>query len=205
MIYPLLVGRESSLKAIEEAMILDKLIFLSAQKNVSQEEPEETDLYRIGVVARILQILKLPNGLMKVLVEGIVRGRIKRFLSVVDHIQARIEIIDEQQAYTPSIKAKIRRVGGMFKKYVRLNRNIPDEILLSIENVDHPQRFGDFLAAHIQSSVETKQRPSMAIWEVECLSLFPSRQDIERLIITKDVVLKKAEPIYTYKVVEKSA
>lgn len=95
MIYPLLVGRESSLKAIEQAMILDKLIFLSAQKNVSQEEPEENDLYRIGVVARILQVLKLPNGLMKVLVEGIVRGRIKRFLSVVDHIQARIEVIDE--------------------------------------------------------------------------------------------------------------
>lgn len=158
MIYPLLVGRESSLKAIEEAMMLDKLIFLSAQKNVSQEEPEEKDLYRIGVVARILQVLKLPNGLMKVLVEGIVRGRIKRFLSVVDHLQARIEVIDEQQEYTPAIKAKVRRVGGMFKRYVRLNRNIPDEILLSIENVDHPQRFSDFVAAHIQSSVETKQR-----------------------------------------------
>ncbi|MCG8608779.1 endopeptidase La [bacterium] len=158
MIYPLLVGRESSLKAIEESMILDKLIFLSAQKNVAQEEPSESDLYRIGVVARILQVLKLPNGLMKVLVEGIVRGRLKRFLSVVDHLQARIEVLEEQQTYSAPIKAKVRRVGNLFKRYVRLNRNIPDEILLSIENVDQPQRFADFVAAHLQSSVETKQR-----------------------------------------------
>ena len=185
MIYPLLVGRESSLKAIEEAMILDKLIFLSAQKNVSQEEPEENDLYRIGVVARILQVLKLPNGLMKVLVEGIVRGRIKRFLSVVDHIQARIEVIDEQREYTPAIKAKIRRVGGMFKRYVRLNRNIPDEILLSIENVDHPQRFSDFVAAHIQSSVETKQRilenKSLGSQLLELLRILESEMEILEL------------------------
>src|SRR3972149_2068269 len=82
MIYPLLVGRESSLKAIEESMLLDKLIFLVAQKNITMEEPDSHDLYKVGVVARILQVLKLPNGLMKVLVEGIVRGKIKQYLSV---------------------------------------------------------------------------------------------------------------------------
>ena len=158
MIYPLLIGRELSLKAIEEAMILDKLIFLSAQKNVSLEDPGKEDLYKTGVVARILQVLKLPNGIMRVLVEGIVRAKIRRFLSVEDHFQARIEVLDEGEESSPKIKAKIRRVGILFKEYVRLNRHVPDEILLSIENVDHPQRFADFIAAHLQSSVETKQK-----------------------------------------------
>ncbi|NIR51677.1 endopeptidase La [candidate division KSB1 bacterium] len=158
MIYPLLVGRESSLKAIEESMMLDKLIFLAAQKNIMVEEPLKEELYKFGVVARILQVLKLPNGLMKVLVEGVVRAKIKRFLAVEDHVQARIEVFDEIEPLTPQIKAKVRRVGSLFKKYVRLNQNIPDEVLLSIENVDQPQRFADFVAAHVQSGVKTKQQ-----------------------------------------------
>jgi ATP-dependent Lon protease len=189
MIYPLLVGRESSLKAIEESMILDKLIFLSAQKNVAKEEPSESDLYRVGVVARILQVLKLPNGLMKVLVEGIVRGRIKRFLSVVDHLQARIDVLDDEQSYSAPIKAKVRRVGNLFKRYVRLNRNIPDEILLSIENVDQPQRFADFVAAHIQSSVETKQRilESKSLENQLLLMLKLLESEMEILELEKDL------------------
>ncbi|MFQ5602621.1 MAG: endopeptidase La [bacterium] len=158
MIYPLLIGRESSLNAIEESMILDKLIFLAAQKNISLEHPEKEDLYKVGVVARILQVLKLPNGLMKVLVEGLIKGKIKRFLSVDDHFQARIEIFEQPEISTPEVKAKMRRVASLFKKYVRLNRNIPDEILLSVEHVEQPPRFADFVAAHLQSSVETKQK-----------------------------------------------
>ena len=158
MIYPLLVGRESSLKAVEEAMMLDRLVFLTAQKNVSVESPRPKDLYRIGVVARILQVLKLPNGLMKVLVEGVVRGRIRRFLNVDEYMQALVEVFDEDDQFTPQVKAQIRRVGTLFKKYVRLNQNVPDEILLSIENVEQPQRFADFVAAHLQSGVKTKQK-----------------------------------------------
>ncbi len=158
MVYPLLVGRAASLKAVEESMLLDKLIFLVSQKNMSAEDPDVKDLNRIGVVARVLQVLKLPNGLMKVLVEGVVRGRIKRFLSVEDHMQAQIDVLAESEKATPEIKAKVRRVNGLFKEYVKLHRNLPDEIMLTVEKAAPPQRFADFIASHLQTEIATKQK-----------------------------------------------
>lgn len=159
MLFPLLIGRESSLKAIEESMLFDKIIFLTAQKDSTKEEPSKEDLYRVGVVARVIQALKLPNGLIKVLVEGLVRARIRRFMSIDDHLQARIEVIEESDEVTTRIQAKVRRLESLFRDYVRLNRHLPDEILLSVENnIEHPQRFADFVAAHIQKSLKTKQR-----------------------------------------------
>ncbi len=158
MIYPLLIGRESSLKSIEEAMLLDKFVLLVAQKNMSVEIPTGKDLFRVGVVTRILQVLKLPNGLMKVLVEGVVRGRIKRFLAVKDSFQATIEVIDREKKMTPRIQAKMRRVTDLFKEYIRLNRNVPDEIILTVEKVDQPKRFADLIASHLQADLKTKQR-----------------------------------------------
>jgi ATP-dependent Lon protease len=159
MIFPLLIGRESSLKAIEESLIFDKLVFLTAQKDSSKEEPDSKDLYKVGVVAQIIQALKLPNGLIKILVEGLVRGKITRFLSIEDHLQARIKVVEDSVESTPKIKAKVRRMGSLFKEYVRLNRNIPEEVALSIEtNLEEPQRFVDFVAAHVQTGVKTKQK-----------------------------------------------
>ncbi len=184
MIYPLLIGREASLKAIEESMMLDKLVFLAAQKNISVENPKKEDLFKVGVVARILQVLKLPNGLMKVLVEGIVRGKIKRFLAVEDHFQARIEVFEDTIKFTTQTKAKMRRVRSLFKKYVRLNRNVPDEILLSIENIDEPQRFGDFVAAHLQSSVEIKQQI------LECTSIELEFMELMKFLESETEILE---------------
>ncbi|MFQ5638941.1 MAG: endopeptidase La [bacterium] len=184
MIYPLLIGRESSLKAIEESMILDKLVFLAAQKNLSTDNPGKEDLYKVGVVARILQVLKLPNGLMKVLVEGVVRGRIRRYLAIDEHLQARIDIFEEGEEFTPQIRALLRRVGTLFKKYVRLNQNVPDEILLSIDNVEHPQRFADFVAAHLQSGVKTKQRI------LECTTVGKGLADLIELLESETEVLE---------------
>ncbi len=158
MIYPLLIGRAASLKAIEESMLLDKMVFLTAQKNVTIEDPASRDLYRVGVVARVLQVLKLPNGLMKVLIEGLVRGRIKRFLSVEDHFQAQIDVLAETERSTPVIKAKVRRVSGLFKRYVQLHRNLPDEVMLTIDRIQEPQRFTDMICSHLQSDVTTKQK-----------------------------------------------
>ncbi len=158
MIYPLLVGRESSIRTIEEAMMLGRLIFLAAQKDMAVDNPSRDDLYKVGVVARILQVLKLPNGLMKVLVEGVVRARISRYLAAEGHLQARVEVIGDDDAFTPKVKAKMRRVIDLFKNYVRLNRNIPDEILLSLDSFEHPQRFADFVAAHMQCSLKVKQK-----------------------------------------------
>ena len=158
MIYPLLVGRESSMKALQEALMNDKLILLVAQKDVLNENPKSKDLYRVGVVARILQILRLPNGLVKVLVEGIVRAHLVRYFGTSDVPRARIEIIPETSQLTSEIKAGLRHVVSLFKEYVLLNRELPDELLLSVEHIENPQRLTDFVAAHVTKHLREKQR-----------------------------------------------
>jgi ATP-dependent Lon protease len=158
MTFPLLVGREASLRAVQEAMMLDRVIFLTAQKDVSKEDPAKDDLYRVGVIARILQVLKLPNGLMKVLVEGLIRARINRFLPITDHFEVRVDILREEEGLTPEIQALMRRATALFKDYVHINRNIPDEVLLVLENVEDPHRLVDFVAAYLQREIKTKQK-----------------------------------------------
>jgi ATP-dependent Lon protease len=158
MIFPLLVGRDASLRAIQEAMMLDKLIFLTAQRDAAKDEPGRDDLFRLGVVARILQILKLPNGLMKVLVEGVVRAKISRFLPITDHLEARIEVVPEEGEQGPEILALMRRLGSLFRDYVHLHRSIPDEVLLALENLEQPQRLADFISAHLLREVKIKQK-----------------------------------------------
>ncbi|RKY79304.1 endopeptidase La [candidate division KSB1 bacterium] len=158
MIYPLLVGREPSMKALQEALMNDKLILLVAQKDVLNESPGPKDLYRVGVVARILQILRLPNGLVKVLVEGLVRVRVVRYSTTSDFLCARVEVIPETFRLTPEIQAGVRHVVSLFKEYVLLNRELPDELLLSVENVDNPRRVADFVAAHVTKHLKEKQR-----------------------------------------------
>ncbi len=158
MVFPLLVGKESSLKAIQEALILDKMIFLTAQSSIDVEEPTKNDLYRIGVISRILQVIKLPNSFIKILVEGLLRGRVKRFSSRSDFFEATIEPIPESDAINPRILASMRHVLTLFKDYVRLNRNIPDELLLTIENLNHPQKVADFISAHVTIDLKEKQK-----------------------------------------------
>ena len=160
MIYPLLVGREPSMKALQEALMNDKLILLVAQKDVLNESPGPKDLYRVGVVARILQILRLPNGLVKVLVEGLVRVRVVRYSTTSDFLCARVEVIPETFRLTPEIQAGVRHVVSLFKEYVLLNRELPDELLLSVENVDNPRRVADFVAFQFQS-----QPQFFRLWE----------------------------------------
>ncbi len=157
MIYPLLVGREGSIKAIQEALVRDKLILLVAQKDSEKENPVSRDLYRVGVVARILQILKLPNGLVKVLVEGLIRARVTRYFRSEDMMRARFEIIPEAGKATKHDEAALRHVLSLFKDYVMLSRDIPDETLLSLESLDNLQRITDFIAAHVSKRLEEKQ------------------------------------------------
>ncbi|MCA9743275.1 MAG: endopeptidase La [Deferribacteres bacterium] len=189
MIFPLLVGREPSLRAIQEAMLLDKMIFLTAQKDTSTEDPEREDLHRIGVVARILQILKLPNGLMKVLVEGLVRAKIVRFMPVSDHFEANIEIFNDVERDDLEIHASMRKAAGLFKEYVHLNASIPDEILLSIDSIDSPHRLSFYISAHIQREIAFKQSLLEALdinqQLLQLIELLESEKEI--LVLERDI------------------
>ncbi len=158
MLFPLLIGRESSLRAVQEAMLLHKLLLVTAQKDMSLEEPGKEDLYRTGVVGRILQLLRLPNGLVKVLVEGVSKARITRFLQTEDHLEARVELIEEAGEDTVALRAAMRRVTSLFRDYVRLHRAIPEEVLLGMEDIEGAQHLADFVAAHLQRESRIKQQ-----------------------------------------------
>ena len=157
MIFPLLVGRESSLRAVQEAMLANKMIFLATQKDLTTENPDRDELFRVGVIARILQILKLPNGLMKVLVEGLVRGKIRRFLPPSDHFQGFVEVYSDVHEHGMESAAIMRKARKLFHDYVQANANIPDEVLLQLEGMRTPEQLAFYISAHLQREVILKQ------------------------------------------------
>jgi ATP-dependent Lon protease len=158
MIYPLLVGRQFTVSALQEAMILDKNIFLCAQKSPSIENPIREDLFQTGVIARILQVMKLPNGTLKVLVEGIVRARIKTFRKTGGFYTCRIQIIPPDNPNDKETEALSRMVSELFGQYVRLNKRIPDEVLMSISSIAEYHRQADTIAAHLLLKLEPRQQ-----------------------------------------------
>ncbi len=157
MIYPLLVGRQFTVSALQEAMILDKHIFLCAQKSPAVENPGRDDLHETGVIARILQVMKLPNGTLKVLVEGLIRARIRALKKTGSFFTGRIQVIPIDRTRDKETEALSRMVSELFTQYVRLNRRMPEEILLSISSVNDYQRQSDTIAAHLLLKMETKQ------------------------------------------------
>ncbi len=158
MIFPVLVGRESSLRAANEALERGKNIFLVAQKNSSIDEPTEEDIYREGTVAKILQMLKLPNGLMKILVDGVVQASIKKYIPNQKFLEAEIVINRTPLPEGREVEALVRHVSTLFTEYVRLNRNIPPEAIMTYNNIGEPQRKMYYIASNLVQSVETKQR-----------------------------------------------
>ncbi|HTX19575.1 MAG TPA: endopeptidase La [Bacteroidota bacterium] len=158
MIFPVLVGRESSLRAANFALEGDKYIFLSAQQDPSVDEPGADDIHKEGVVAKIIQILKLPNGLLKILVDGIVQATIKRFVPNDKYIQAEIEIHAGVPEASTEMDAIIRHASTLFTEYVRSNRSIPPEVISAYENIKDAQRRLYYIAANIVQSVEVKQK-----------------------------------------------
>lgn len=162
MIFPVLIGRDSSLKAVAEALDRDKFIFLAAQQDASVDEPGKADIYRYGTVAKIIQLLRLPNNvnLMKILVDGATQGRIKRFYTNKEFIEADVEINDLQtyDETEPEFQAMVRHAGELFGDYVRMNRNVPPEVMAAFENITDPVRKLYYAAANIQQEVAVKQR-----------------------------------------------
>ncbi len=157
MIFPVLVGREQSIQAANFALDNSKYIFLAAQKKGTVEEPTTKDIYTEGTIAKIIQILKLPNGLMKILVDGTIQGKILKFVENPNFFEAKIEVIIPTDQDHREMNALIRQMTNLFKEYVKINRAIPAEAINAYENIDEPDRKLFYVAANINQSIEVKQ------------------------------------------------
>lgn len=157
MVIPLFVGREKSIEALEAAMTGDKQILLLAQKNPADDDPGEEALYRVGTIATVLQLLKLPDGTVKVLVEGEQRGAVERFMEVDGHLRAEVALIDEVEAPERESEVFVRSLLSQFEQYVQLGKKVPAEVLSSLNSIDEPSRLVDTMAAHMALKIEQKQ------------------------------------------------
>ena len=157
MIVPLFVGRDKSVRALEEVMKDDKQILLVAQKDASDDDPSPDDIFTIGTIGTVLQLLKLPDGTVKVLVEGSRRAEITRYVSTDDYFEAEAETLDADDELGPEESALARTVVSQFESYVKLNKKIPPEVLVSINQVEDPAKLADTVAAHLSLKIPQKQ------------------------------------------------
>ncbi|MBC3420132.1 MULTISPECIES: endopeptidase La [unclassified Pseudomonas] len=157
MVIPLFVGREKSIEALEAAMTGEKQILLLAQKNPADDDPGEDALYRVGTIATVLQLLKLPDGTVKVLVEGEQRGAVERFTEVEGHVRAEVSLIDEVEAAERESEVFLRSLLSQFEQYVQLGKKVPAEVLSSLNSIEEPGRLVDTMAAHMALKIEQKQ------------------------------------------------
>mgnify|MGYP001581422826 CR=1 FL=1 len=158
MLFPALVGRESSLRAAHEAIEGNKYIFLLAQKDPLSDEPSEKDLHTVGTIAKVVQILKLPNNMIKLLVEGFVEAELIKLTNNQKFLQAEIKPRKITEEKTNELDAVIRHASSLFAEYVRANRNIPPEVLVAMENIKEPRRRLYYISANILQTVEIKQK-----------------------------------------------
>ncbi|PPR23974.1 MAG: Lon protease, partial [Alphaproteobacteria bacterium MarineAlpha10_Bin2] len=157
MIVPLFVGREKSVRALEDVMKDDKQILLVAQKNASQDDPTTDDIHSVGTIGTVLQLLKLPDGTVKVLVEGGARARVIEFFDNEDFFQARAEEIASDDGDPQEVEAMSRSVLAQFEQYVKLNKKVPPEVLVSVNQIDDPAKLADTIASHLSIKLEEKQ------------------------------------------------
>ncbi|HWK47842.1 MAG TPA: endopeptidase La [Stellaceae bacterium] len=157
MIVPLFVGREKSVRALEDVMKEDKQILLVTQKNASQDDPNSADIYTVGTVGTVLQLLKLPDGTVKVLVEGGQRARILRFNENETFFQAYAEVISEKLGDQRELEALSRTAVAQFEQYIKLNKKIPPEVLVSINQIDDASKLSDMVASHLALKIPEKQ------------------------------------------------
>ena len=157
MIVPLFVGREKSVRALEDVMKDDKQILLVTQKNAAQDDPTPADIYSVGTVGTVLQLLKLPDGTVKVLVEGGQRAAISRFTDLEDFFQAYADAVEDDVGDDREIDALARTVITQFEQYIKLNKKIPPEVLVSINQIDEPSKLADTIASHLSLKIPEKQ------------------------------------------------
>ncbi|MBD3257970.1 AAA family ATPase, partial [candidate division GN15 bacterium] len=182
MIYPLLVGREFTVKALQEAMVRDKQVFLLAQQQPTVDDPKADDLYEVGVIARVLQVMKMPNGTLKVLVEGLQRAEVGSLSLSGEFISSRIELIRRDlERHDRETEALSRSVSEQFVEYVRLNRRIPDEVLVSVASIEQYEQQADIISAHLLHKIETKQK------------LLEARSIKEQFVVLSDILKEEIE------------
>ena len=174
MVIPLFVGRDKSIRALERSMESDKKILLVAQKDAAQDQPEPDDIYKIGTVSTILQMLKLPDGTVKVLVEGAQRAVIVRFVESEGYFAAEVGITESSLGDPREIEILARSLLEQFEQYVKLNKKVPPEVLASLTSIEDPGRLADTIAAHLSIKLDQKQK----ILEIEEV-----RQRLEHLIV----------------------
>ncbi len=173
MVIPLFVGRQKSIKALETAMESGKSILLVAQKSAANDEPKPEELYEVGSVASILQMLKLPDGTVKVLVEGVERAYIEGVADLKTHFVGDARRVSALLSDHPEIEAMRRTLLSQFDQFVKLNKKIPPEVLTSFSNIDDPGRLADTIAAHLPLKLEQKQ---------QILTMFDVKERIEHLL-----------------------
>jgi ATP-dependent Lon protease len=158
MIVPLFVGREKSVRALEDVMKEDKQILLVTQKNAQQDDPAPADIFEVGTIGTVLQLLKLPDGTVKVLVEGGKRATITHFTENEEFFQAYADLIDEKTGEQQELEALSRAVVSQFEQYIKLNKKIPPEVLVSVNQIDDASKLADTVASHLQLKIAEKQQ-----------------------------------------------
>src|ERR1700735_794538 len=172
MIVPLFVGREKSVRALESVMKEDKQILLVAQKNAAQDDPTAEDIYKVGTLSTILQLLKLPDGTVKVLVEGIRRARIDEFKETEQYFEVIATPIEDHADEGKEVEALGRTVVSQFEQYIKLNKKIAPEVLVSVNQIDSPSKLADTVASHLGLKISDKQ---------ELLELDSTSERLERV------------------------
>jgi ATP-dependent Lon protease len=158
MIVPLFVGREKSVRALEQVMLgEEKQIVLVTQKNANHDDPSADDLYPVGTLGTVLQLLKLPDGTVKVLVEGGQRVRIQKVQEDAQHFDATVDIIPESSIDEAEVEALVRTIVGQFEQYIKLNRKIPPDVLVTINQIDDPAKLADTIASYLSLKIPEKQ------------------------------------------------
>ena len=157
MVVPLFVGREKSIKALEHAMSLEKSIFLCTQKEAKVDEPQEGDIHEIGTIGAVLQLLRLPDGTVKALVEGRSRGRIEKYLDSQDFFYVEVETLVEPDESPLELEALFRSLNSTFEAYAKINKKIPPEIVATVATIRDPSQLCDSMVNHLSLKLDDKQ------------------------------------------------
>ena len=158
MVVPLIIGREQSIEAVERCMLEDKILLMVTQRDAAKEEIAPRDLFRVGVTGRVLQIIKLPNGLVKILVEGISRAKVIRFINKKQYLASVIDVSVEVIEVNDEMEAKKRHLLAMFKEYIKMNEEVPEEILFTLNQDEEVSKLTDFIATYLEVKLSDKQK-----------------------------------------------